>query len=87
MTPPREKPTKNATPPATIPIVSGRDSRLPPPGNWIERAYQGQTVRVLVAADGFEYAGQRYRSLSAIAKAITGSHINGYTFFRLWRKK
>jgi hypothetical protein len=87
VTPPREKPTKNATPPATIPIVSGRDSRLPPPGNWIERPYKGQTVRVLVVADGFEYEGQRYRSLSAIAKAITGSHINGYTFFRLWRKK
>ncbi len=43
-------------------------------------------IRVLVVADGFEYEGRRYRSLSAIAKAITGSHINGFLFFRLWRK-
>jgi hypothetical protein len=65
----------------------GRDPRLPPPGNWIEREYKGRTIRVLVVADGFEYEGERYRSLSAIAKAVTGSHVNGYLFFRLWRDK
>lgn len=54
---------------------------------WIEREYKGQTIRVLVIADGFEYEGERYRSLSAIAKAITGSHINGFLFFRLRRDK
>jgi hypothetical protein len=37
----------------------------------------------MVLADGFEYAGQVYASLSAVAKAITGSHCNGYLFFRL----
>ena len=42
---------------------------------------------MLVVADGFEYEGQRYRSLSAVAKAVTGSHINGFTFFRLWGDK
>jgi hypothetical protein len=86
VTAPRVK-KPNAAPPATIQISGGRDPRLPPPGNWIERSYKDQVVRVLVMADSFEYEGQRYRSLSAIAKAITGSHINGYTFFRLWGKK
>ncbi|RMF88207.1 MAG: DUF2924 domain-containing protein, partial [Planctomycetota bacterium] len=47
--------------------------------------YKGRTVRVLVVADGFEYEGRRYKSLSAVAKAVTGSHINGFAFFRLRR--
>ena len=87
VTPPRAKQPKDAAPPATIQIGGGRDHRLPPPGNWIERPYKGRTIRVLVLGDGFEYEGQRYRSLSAIAKAISGSHINGFTFFRLWGDK
>jgi Protein of unknown function (DUF2924) len=40
-------------------------------------------VTVQVLADGFEYRGEVYRSLSAAAKAITGSHCNGYLFFKL----
>jgi hypothetical protein len=40
-------------------------------------------VRVVVLADGFEFEGERYRSLSAIAKAVTGSHVNGFRFFNL----
>ena len=38
---------------------------------------------VAVLADGFELEGQRYRSLTAVAKAITGSHMNGFRFFGL----
>lgn len=88
VTPPREKRAdSDDAAPATIKIDAPRDPRLPPPGNWIEREYKGRTLRVLVIADGFEYEGQRFRSLSAIAKAVTGSHINGYLFFRLWRDK
>jgi hypothetical protein len=87
VTPPREKGPKSDGPPTTVKIEAARDSRLPPPGSWIEREYKGQTIRVLVVTDGFEYEGQRYRSLSAIAKAVTGSHINGFLFFRLWRGK
>lgn len=86
VTPPREKKTKSdATPPATIKMDAGRDTRLPPPGNWIEREYKGRTIRVLVIEGAFEYEGERYRSLSAIAKAVTGSHMNGFLFFRLRR--
>ena len=36
-----------------------------------------------ILADGFEYEGERYRSLTAVAKAITGSHVNGFRFFAL----
>lgn len=89
VTPPRAKngTTDDETLAETIPMPPTRDSRLPPPGNWIERDYKGRTIRVLVIADGFEYEGERYRSLSAIAKAVTGSHMNGFLFFRLWRDK
>jgi hypothetical protein len=61
----------------------GRD-RLPIPGTVLTRTYRGAHVAVTVLAnDQFEYAGQAYRSLSAIAKAVTGSHWNGYLFFGL----
>ncbi|GIW91260.1 MAG: hypothetical protein KatS3mg109_1692 [Pirellulaceae bacterium] len=59
------------------------DDRLPPPGTIISRQYKGQTFQVKVLPHGFEYEGEVYRSLSAVAKAITGTHCNGYLFFRL----
>jgi hypothetical protein len=59
------------------------DDRLPPPGTVLTRQYKGQSVQVVVRDDGLEYAGEIYASLSAVAKAITGSHCNGYLFFRL----
>ena len=65
------------------PIAASTDHRLPAPGTAIVRKYKGQTLRVLVHQDGLEYEGTRYKSLSAVAKAITGSHCNGYRFFRL----
>ena len=62
------------------------DSRLPPPGTVLTRSYKGQTLRVHVLPQGFQCQGQVYSSLSAVAKAITGSHCNGYLFFRLTSK-
>ena len=59
------------------------DGRLPPPGSILTRKYKGTMLQVQVRADGFEYAGQVYASLSAVAKAITGSHCNGFLFFRM----
>jgi hypothetical protein len=59
------------------------DSRLPAPGNCLVRKYKGQTIRVLILPEGFEYAGERYRSLSAVAKVVSGSHVNGFRFFKL----
>lgn len=59
------------------------DNRIPPPGALITRKYKNETVNVKVMPGGFEYEGEIYKSLSAVAKHITGSHCNGYLFFRL----
>lgn len=69
---------------AELPIpISKADHRLPPPGTILTRKYKGGLVRVQILADGFEYEGEVYGSLSAVAKAVTGSHCNGFLFFRL----
>ena len=44
-----------------------------------------RSLQVKVRPDGFEYEGEVHASLSAVAKAITGSHCNGFNFFRLTR--
>jgi hypothetical protein len=62
------------------------DPRLPPPGTLLRRPYKGMILQVQVQQDGFVFDGQRYPSLSAVAKAITGSHCNGFLFFRLTPK-
>ncbi len=59
------------------------DRRLPMPGTILIRKYQGKTIRVMVLSKGFEYEGEIYRSLSAIAKVVTNSHWNGFGFFNL----
>jgi hypothetical protein len=64
----------------TIPFKA--DDRLPPPGTVLSRPYKGDTLQIRVLADGFEFEGQVYASLSAVARAVTGSHCNGYHFFR-----
>jgi hypothetical protein len=65
-------------------VVEARpDGRLPPPGTVLTRPYKGRSLQVQVLPHGFEFDGQVYRSLSAVARAITGSHCNGFLFFRL----
>jgi hypothetical protein len=59
------------------------DSRLPPPGNTIVKQYKGETHEVMVLEQGFEYLGDSYRSLSAVAKKISGSHCSGNLFFSI----
>lgn len=61
------------------------DRRLPPAGSAIVREYRGRTIRVLVLPkdEGFEWNGERFRTLTAVAKKVTGSHLNGFRFFRL----
>ena len=68
---------------ATAPAPSVRDERLPPAGTILVREYRGGKVRVTVLPDAFEHEGKTYASLSAVAKAITGSHVNGFLFFKL----
>ena len=53
------------------------------PGAILEREYKGQTIIVKVLTDGFGYNERQYKSLSAIAKEITGTKWNGYLFFHL----
>jgi len=60
-----------------------RDPLLPTPGTVLVREHQGVEHRVTVLEDGFEFRGVRYRSLSKVAKEITGTRWNGYLFFRL----
>lgn len=69
---------------APIPVTT--DPRLPPPGTAISRRYKGKTLIVNVRPDGFEYDGEKFASLSGVAKAITGSHVNGFRFFGLETK-
>ena len=65
----------------TPPTVRPSDRDLPPPGSIITRPYKGKNLAVLVREDGFEYEGTIYRSLTAIAQTVTGSHWNGHHFF------
>jgi len=60
-----------------------RDKRIPMPGTAMNRIYKGETHTVIVLDKGFEYNGKTYKTLSAVAEAITGSHWNGYKFFNL----
>jgi hypothetical protein len=59
---------------------------LPAPGTVLTRVYKGETLQVKVLDDGFEFDSQRYASLSAVAKAVTGTHTSGMLFFRLAQK-
>jgi hypothetical protein len=83
--PPRVRNTPQAAPERTETAVLQfkPDDRLPPPGTVLTREYKGASVQVQVLRQGFDYQGQVYKSLSAVAKAVTGQHCNGYYFFRL----
>jgi hypothetical protein len=60
-----------------------RDKRLPIPGTVIIKEYKGIKLEVKVLESGFEYHNKAYKSLTAIAKEVTGAHWNGYLFFNL----
>ncbi|MCA9299908.1 MAG: DUF2924 domain-containing protein, partial [Phycisphaerales bacterium] len=60
-----------------------RDPRLPMPGTVLTREDKGTTVAVTILDDGLEHRGEVFRSLSSIAKAVTGAHWNGFGFFQL----
>ncbi|MCX5709688.1 MAG: DUF2924 domain-containing protein [Candidatus Omnitrophica bacterium] len=60
-----------------------RDKRLPIPGTVITKEYKGISLQVKVLESGFEYNNKIYKSLTAIAKEVSGAHWNGYLFFNL----
>jgi len=55
-------------------------------GSTLVRQWRGHTHAVLVGENGFEYEGQRYRSLTVIAERITGAHWSGPRFFGLTKR-
>ena len=55
-------------------------------GTPLLRTWRGRTHTVLVQKDGFEYEGQRYRSLTVIAERITGTHWSGPRFFDMTKR-
>ena len=63
------------------------DPRNPVVGTKLIREWDGVAHTVTVLKDGFEWGGQRYKSLSAVARAITGTRWNGYRFFGLRERK
>jgi hypothetical protein len=63
--------------------AAARDPRLPAVGTVLTREFKGKTVEVKVTADGFEYEDQTFKSISAVARRITGYMISGPVFFRL----
>lgn len=56
-------------------------------GTRLVREWNGETYTILVLADGVEWRGRRYKSLSIIAREITGAHWSGPRFFGLTTKK
>ena len=63
------------------------DLRNPVVGTKLIREWDGTAHTVTVLKDGFDWGGQRYKSLSAVARAITGTRWNGYRFFGLRERK
>ena len=63
-------------------LTRNRITRLKP-GVRLVREWRGETHTVIILEDGFEWRGSRWRSLSAIAREITGAHWSGPRFFGL----
>lgn len=70
-------------PKAPAPAATARDPRLPPAGTVLRKVHRGEEHLVVVLDDGFEHRGVTYRTLTAVAKAITGAGWNGFLFFGL----
>lgn len=70
--------------PSSTAIRPRRDPRSPSPGSVISKRYKGRELRVTVRDDAYEFDGAMYASLTAVARAVTGSkNINGKLFFGL----
>jgi len=64
-----------------------QDWRLPGPGALLTRRVGDRQIVVKVLKEGFEYDSRRYRSLSAIAREVTGTRWNGLLFFGLAERR
>jgi Protein of unknown function (DUF2924) len=79
----RQQATIAMPPEAPPPEPKKLDPRLPEVGSFLSRKYKNEVHKVKVLADGFVYKKQKYASLSRVARAITGTNWNGFTFFNL----
>lgn len=68
--------TEGASRPPVLPIRLSEGTRL-------IREWNGRTIEVMVREDGFEWEGRSYRSLSQIAREVTGAHWSGPRFFAM----
>ena len=64
-----------------------KDWRLPAPGTLLTRRLDDRQIVVKVLEDGFEYDSRCFRSLSAIAREVTGTRWNGLLFFGLAERR
>jgi len=62
---------------------SVRDAKALKIGTTLVRDYKGTRITVTVVEGGFHFDGQVYKSLSAVAAAVTGGHCSGPAFFKL----
>src|ERR1700722_5104289 len=80
-----------ARPDCDSPVINrtgpSKDYRLPGPGTLLTRRFGDRQIVVKVLNDGFEYEPRRYRSLSAIAREVTGTRWNGLLFFGLAERR
>ena len=72
--------------PRAGPAVEPRDPRAPPVGTVLRHVFNGIAHEVSICAEGFDYAGERFKTLSAIAKHITGTPWSGFLFFGLRKR-
>lgn len=86
LTAPRTKASPVGAEARVAAIQISDDARLPMPGTVITRRYKGRTIEARVLPHGFEYEGDIYRTLSAVAKRVTGTHWNGFHFFKMGPK-
>ncbi|NRP24568.1 hypothetical protein XMM379_001252 [Aliiroseovarius sp. xm-m-379] len=63
------------------------DPRNPVTGTKLLREWDGVEHTVTVLKDGFDWQGRKFKSLSAVAREITGTRWNGYRFFGLRERK
>ncbi len=79
--PPKEVEQNGGTTTSSLHVSA--DDRLPMPGTLLKRDYKGKTIQVRVLPKGFDFEGEIYRSLSGVARRVTGAHWNGFHFFGL----
>ena len=69
---------------ASTMISPPANDRIPLPGTALVKTYKGRSIQVMVRPNSFEFEGTQYKSLTAIARVVSGqNNINGFQFFGL----